>query len=190
MQDRARFFVEFIRRPYQTASITPSSSHLAEAMTRGLGLDRATSVLELGPGTGVFTEVIVRALNPSARLRCFEINADLARGVATRFPTAHVINDSAENLAAHVSPGEGIDAVVSGLPWVIMSGDQQRRLLEPSVRALRKGGLFATFAYSHAAWLPAGRRLKRLLESLFDRVDVSETIWRNVPPAFVYRCRK
>jgi phospholipid N-methyltransferase len=189
--DRAYFLAEFIRRPFLTASITPSSRHLARAMVSDLGLSAADTVVELGPGTGVFTRLIELELNPLARLICVEINPDLARRVAERFPRALVVNDSAESLARHLTDtGTGVDCVISGLPWVILSAETQRRLLEPAVRALKPGGRFATFAYSHAAWLPAGRRFKALLESNFSRVEVSPHVWRNLPPAFVYRCRR
>jgi len=154
-------------------------------------LTNAETVVELGPGTGVFTRAIVRDLGPRARLICIEINSALARTVAERFPRAVVVNDSAENLARHVGETEpGVDCVISGLPWVILSGEEQKRLLEPAARALRPGGTFATFAYSHAAWLPAGRRFRAMLESNFSSVETSAHVWRNFPPAFVYRCRK
>lgn len=191
VRDRAHFLAEFLRKPFHTASITPSSRYLASAMVERMGLGEATTVVELGPGTGVFTRFIVRELKPEARLICLEINPELARRVAERFPRAWVVNDSAENLARHLGhPDPGVDCVISGLPWVILSAEDQKRLLEPAVRALRPGGGFATFAYSHAAWLPAGRRFRAMLESSFSRVDISAPVWRNLPPAFVYHCRK
>lgn len=160
-------------------------------MVARAGLIHAEIVVELGPGTGVFTRLIVRDLAPRARLICIEINPVLARKVAERFPRAVVVNDSAENLARHLGrPDAEVDSAISGLPWVILSGEDQKRLLEPAVRALRPGGTFATFAYSHAAWLPAGRRFKAMLESNFSSVEISAHVWRNLPPAFVYRCRK
>ncbi len=191
LRDRAHFLAEFVRRPFHTASITPSSGHLAEAMVARANLVRAETVVELGPGTGVFTRLIVRDLAPRAQLICIEINPGLARRVAERFPRAQVVNDSAENLGRHLRrPDSEVDCVISGLPWVILSGEDQKRLLEPAVRALRPGGTFATFGYSHAAWLPAGRRFKAMLESNFSSVETSAHVWRNLPPAFVYRCRK
>jgi phospholipid N-methyltransferase len=191
LRDRAHFLAEFVRRPFHTASITPSSQRLAEMMVVRAELAGAETVVELGPGTGAFTRLIVRDLGSRARLICIEINPVLAKTMAARFPRALVVNDSAENLARHLgAPGPKVDCVISGLPWVIMSGEDQRRLLEPAVLALRPGGTFTTFAYSHAAWLPAGRRFRAMLESHFSDVEVSPHVWRNLPPAFVYRCRK
>ena len=38
--------------------------------------------------------------------------------------------------------------------------------------------------------LPAGKRFQRLLEEHFDPVVRSRVTWMNLPPAFVYRCRR
>jgi phospholipid N-methyltransferase len=109
-----------------------------------------------------------------------------------QFPRAHIINDSAARLDEHLrAQGHAsADCVLSGLPWAGFSGEEQRRVLSAVVRALRPGGLMTTYAYNHTAWLPGGRRFRKLLESTFSDVSTTRTEWRNLPPAFVYRCRK
>jgi len=52
------------------------------------------------------------------------------------------------------------------------------------------GGQFATFAYWQGVILPAGRRFSKRLRGSFCDVGRSHTVWRNLPPAFVYRCVK
>ena len=192
MRDRVRFFSAFVRRPFDTGSITPSSAHLAEAMVEDMGLPDADTVVELGPGTGVFTRVIEKQLRPEARFLSFEINPDMAAELKRRFPRVHIVNDSVENIRQHLmSAGRhDVDSAISGLPWAAFSPDRQETLLDATVQALKPGGRFATFAYSHAAWLPPGRRFRELLESRFKHVETSKVVWRNTPPAFVYRCRK
>lgn len=190
VRERAEFLGAFMRQPFVTASLTPSSSYLAEAMVAGMRIDRARTVVELGPGTGAFTRVIERELSPSARFVCMEINADFARSLAARFPCAQVVNDSAANLDRYLPEDVEIDCVVSGLPWVLFAPEEQRLLLEPVARRLRRGGVFATFGYSHGFWLPAGQRFRTLLREHFRCVEVSRPVWRNFPPAFVYRCER
>jgi phosphatidylethanolamine/phosphatidyl-N-methylethanolamine N-methyltransferase len=192
MRDRAKFLAAFVRRPFDTGSITPSSPQLAAAMVEGMGLAEADTVVELGPGTGVFTERIVEQLKPAARLFCMEINCGMAEELTRRFPGIRVVNDTVENLSQHLAAEarQSVDAIVSGLPWAAFSPDRQRRLLDAALAPLRTGGRFATFAYSHAAWMPPARHFRELLDARFSEVDTSKVIWRNVPPAFVYRCRK
>lgn len=191
MRDRARFLAAFVRRPFDTGSITPSSAYLAEAMVEGMNIPEADTVVELGPGTGVFTRVIEQQLKPGAHFLSFEINSELAERLKGRFPRVQVISDSVENIRKHLDAAgcPHVSATVSGLPWAAFSTERQMTLLDATIGAMKPGGRFATFAYSHAAWLPAGRRFRELLDSRFKHVETSKVIWRNTPPAFVYRCR-
>ena len=61
------FLREFIARPATTGAIAPSSRFLAQAMVEEIELHTAEAVLEYGPGTGVFTEFILRELRPGAK---------------------------------------------------------------------------------------------------------------------------
>jgi phospholipid N-methyltransferase len=192
MRDRAKFLAAFVRRPLVTGSITPSSVHLAETIVAGMGIEAADTIVELGPGTGVFTRLIHERMKPEARFLCFEVNEDLVPDLRSRFPKADVINDSIENLSRHLEKTgrSSVDVAISGLPWAAFSQQQQQTLLDAAVGPLRKGAAFATFAYSHAAWLPPGQRFRKLLDSRFSRVETSGIVWKNIPPAFVYRCWK
>ncbi len=192
MRDHVQFLGAFVKRPLDTGAVAPSSARLAAAMAETMGLAEAHVVVELGPGTGAFTRVIQNHLRPDAHLLCLEINPELASALADRFPRAQVVNDSAENMGQHIQAlgRSSADCVISGLPWAAFSRERQRKLLSAVVAVLRPGGRFATFAYIHAAWLPPGRRFRRLLESTFPDVTTSRVVWRNLPPAFVYRCSK
>jgi phosphatidylethanolamine/phosphatidyl-N-methylethanolamine N-methyltransferase len=173
---------EFLRHPMLTGAIAPSSPRLAETMTAGLGLERAANVAELGPGTGVFTEAILALLRPEARLTAVEINPRFAAELSERFPRADVVTGSAERLAL-----DGVDIVVSGLPWTAMTADRQQRILDAVTAALAPNGRFTTFAYAHTAWTPPARRFAASLRSRFAVVERTPVVWGNLPPAFVYR---
>jgi phosphatidylethanolamine/phosphatidyl-N-methylethanolamine N-methyltransferase len=173
---------EFLRHPVLTGAIAPSSPRLAETMTAGLGLERAVRVVELGPGTGVFTEAVLALLRPEARFTAYEINPRFASSLRERFPDVDVVTGSAEHLAV-----DHVDVVVSGLPWTAMTADRQRRILDAVTAALAPNGRFTTFAYAHAAWTPPARRFAASLRSRFAVVERTSVVWGNLPPAFVYR---
>ncbi|MFJ9626276.1 class I SAM-dependent methyltransferase [Streptomyces sp. NPDC091280] len=178
---------EFIRRPLMTGAVAASSRRLAYAMTEGGGLERAGLVVELGPGTGVFTDAILARLAPAARLVAIELNPVLAARLSAtrRDPRLTVVRASATELAAVV--GEPVDAVVSGLPWTVMPRERRGRVLDAVAEVLTPGGRFTTFAYLHAAWTPPARDLAAELACRFGRSERSKTVWANVPPAFVHR---
>ncbi len=193
LQERVRFLFEFARHPRSTGAIGPSSPELAEAMVRGMGLETADLVVELGAGTGAFTTAIVDQLTPEARFMAMELNPRMAESLHNDFaPEAvEVVCASAEHLCAHLDDGAGrVDAIISSLPWVCFNAQLQRAILQEIRRALRPGGRFSTFAYAHAAWLPSGLKFRRELRSVFPECEILPIVWRNLPPAFIYRCER
>lgn len=192
LRDHARFLGAFFRGPVRVGAIAPSSHWLADRMSEDMGLRDARTVIELGPGTGVFTRAICDRVAPDALVMAVEINPEMAALLTDRYPRVRVVNDSAEHLDRLLGAAGRVeaDAILSGLPWAGFSRDLQERLLIAVLKVLRPGGRFATFAYSHAAWLPPGRRFRRLLEQHFGTVRTTGIVWRNLPPAFVYRCER
>jgi phospholipid N-methyltransferase len=191
--ERLHFLFQFARNPRVTGAIAPSSIHLAEAMVADMDLEFADHVVELGAGTGVFTSVIADCLHEAARFTVMEINPRLAASLQRTFDdTVDVVCGSAADLCRHLDDDDGgsVDAIVSGLPWVTFDACMQKNILLEIHRALRPGGKFCTFAYAHAAWLPSGQKFRGKLELIFRKTEVLPIVWRNLPPAFIYRCEK
>jgi phospholipid N-methyltransferase len=192
VREHAAFLAAFLRDPFTTGSVAPSSRWLAARMVREAGLADARTVVELGPGTGAITQAIVRDLEGEALFVAVEFNPAFAAALARGFPRARVLNDTAERLPALLAEQErpSADCILSRLPFAAFPKAQQERLLDAVERALAPGGRFVTYAYIPAAWLAPGRSLRRLLESRFPRLETTPVVWRNLPPAFVYRCVK
>ncbi len=155
-------------------------------------LEEASTVVELGPGTGAFTGAISAKLKSDALFIAVELNPDFARILRGQFPGVVVINDSAERLTDFLAERARAhaDTILCSLPWAGFPADLQERLMKAIVAALKPGGRFASFAYLHASILPAARRFRQRLEANFATVTTSRTVWRNLPPAFVYRCTR
>jgi phosphatidylethanolamine/phosphatidyl-N-methylethanolamine N-methyltransferase len=175
---------EFLRHPGITGAVAASSRRLAVTMVAGIGVERADHVVELGPGTGVFTEALLARLKPGACLTAIELNPRLANDLARRLPMVEVVTGSAENLTRHVQKA---DVIVSGLPWALFPDERQQRILDQIGEVLAPGGRFATFAYAHASWMPTARRFEAALARRFGFVGRSRMVWGNLPPAFVHR---
>jgi phosphatidylethanolamine/phosphatidyl-N-methylethanolamine N-methyltransferase len=187
-----RFFSEFLRDPAKIGAVAPSSPALAREMVSEIDLPKASVVVEYGPGTGSFTREIAGRLGPEAFFVAIESNPRMASAFRTRFPKVSLVEESAVNAPAILERlgAEKADCVVSGLPWAAFSDSAQDRLLDSTLSALRDGGRFTTFAYLQGLTLPAGRRFRRKLAQRFSEVGRSRVVWRNLPPAFVYRCVK
>jgi len=170
-------------------AVVPSSDELGRRITEAIDLERARTIVELGPGTGALTRFIVERAAPDAHVMAVEIDHGFAETIRARYPRVAVVHGSAERLPEYVN-GTPADCIVSGLPWAAFPARQQTQILDAVLAALKPGGWFATFAYIHAAWLPGGARFRSKLDRSFSAVSLSPVIWNNVPPAFVYRCRK
>jgi phospholipid N-methyltransferase len=187
---RVTFLTQFLRHPLATGAIAPSSRHLARAMVAGMDLARARVIIEYGPGTGVFTREILRRRAPDAVFFAVERNAVLAAELRQRFPGIRVFEESAASIRdlAGRAGVEAADCILCGLPWASFGNDLQETILAATRSVLRHGGRFATFAYLQGLLLPSGQRFRQKLARTFSRVRRSPIVWRNLPPAFVYRC--
>ena len=192
MKDSLLFFYNFVRHPKSTGAVFPSSRRLAEKMIDGAGLETAASVVELGPGTGAFTGTIAERLDDPGIYLGLELREKFAAIVQDKFPQLLVVNDSAEKIVENLGKidRQEADAIISGLPWAAFDSNLQKRIMKSVTAALAPGGKFSTFTYLHACRLPAGKRFRALLDDNFSDVQTSKTVWRNLPPAFVYHCTK
>lgn len=190
MGDTATFLKNFLRHPTQVGAIAPSSPGLVAAMTDWFDWEGARGVVEFGPGTGVFTEAVAKNLHDQAHFFAIERSPELAATTRQRCPGITIYEDSVVNVAelCRRESIERVDAIVCGLPWASFSDSLQCEIMDAMFDVLAPGGQFATFAYWQGVALPAGLRFSRRLHEKFASVERSPTVWRNLPPAFVYRC--
>jgi phospholipid N-methyltransferase len=187
-----RFFKEAILAPHTTGAIAPSSRHLARVIVDKADVDNAGRILEIGPGTGVFTEHILERKKGDAHFVALERNPNFAADLREKFPAARIVHGCATELPTHALEHEfhEADSIVSGLPWTIFDPKLQRTILGGIRDVLGPGGTFATFAYFGPHWLPGGQHFRDLLRGVFPDTRTSRVVLRNFPPAFVYYCRK
>jgi phospholipid N-methyltransferase len=186
------FIKEFALNPNSIGAIAPSSDFLGSEIVNELGLEQARSVLEYGPGTGALTRHVMATIPRDCTLVAIERNPVFAQQLRAQFPKMTLHEGSVADVRKICDQYgvSSVDCIVSGLPWAAFSLEMQREYLNAMMTVLRPGGRFATFAYLHGLALPAGRRFADLLPEYFVEIKRSRVIWRNVPPAFVYRCRR
>jgi phospholipid N-methyltransferase len=184
-----RFVAAFAREPLKIGAVWPSSKVLSRTVVDCCAFKTDDLVVELGAGTGAFTGLLLKRLSRRGQLLAVEINPANADVLRRRFPYCDVIEDSAENLVAYLN-GQKADCIVSGLAWGSMFPQTQDGIFQAILDSLRPGGQFIAFAYAHAAWLPTALRFRQNLFRHFKSVESTPIIWRNLPPAFVYCCRR
>jgi len=186
------FLKRFLANPGIVGALLPSSPALCREITDKINIEGSEAVVELGPGTGVITDEILARLNPQAKFIAIELDEKLYQSLRRNRPHLNIINDTAENLPEIMKAAEikHLNTIVSGLPWAAFPEKMQLGILNAIVNSLCDGGYFTTFAYLQGLLLPAGKRFKKLLKETFRDVNISRVVWKNFPPAIVYRCKK
>lgn len=167
--------------PLGVGAISPSSQALAVAMTANL-TPEVGRVLELGSGTGVFARHLVsRGFDP-AQLVLVEQDPRLAQTLQRGLPGATVLQVPAQELDAHHPVLVGITAVICGLPLRNMSQALQRQILAALARVMAGEGVVYLFTYGLGCPIAPD-----LLTSCGWSAVRIQLVWRNLPPASVYR---
>lgn len=179
------FLNEFVKFPRNTGAIAPSSNKLARKMIDSILFNEAKVIVELGPGTGVFTKEIMKQKKKETLLILIEINENFYRNLQKKYEhdeTVQVFHGSAENIREYMTELniEAIDYVLSGLPFTSLPLDVSKRILENSKELLVPKGKFITFQYSLVK--------KAFIQGYFPSISAKK-VWLNFPPAFVLSCK-
>lgn len=180
--DALAFFRAWVSNPLQVAAISPSGAALANLITHEISADSGP-VLELGPGTGVFTRALLARGVRERDLVLVEHSPDFASLLRHRFPAARVHHMDATRLSeVDLFEHSVVGNVVSGLPLLSMKPKKVIAILAGAFGYLRPGGTFYQFTYGPSC--PVSRRI-------LDRFDLKAAriggTLLNAPPASVYR---
>ena len=176
------FFLSWLSDPQRVGAIAPSGSALADLITKEI-TPASAPVIELGPGTGVFTQKLLEKGIREQDLILIEYGSEFVSELQLRFPAARVIWMDAGRLGAvKVAEDGSVGSVVSGLPLLNMSTRRVISILNGAFRYLRPNGAFYQFTYGPRVPVP---------RPILDRLGLKATrlgrIINNLPPATVYR---
>jgi phosphatidylethanolamine/phosphatidyl-N-methylethanolamine N-methyltransferase len=181
----ALFFLRtWMRDPRQIGAVVPSGPALARLITANID-HRTGPVIELGPGTGVFTRALLARGVPRHRLALVEADHGFADALTRRYPDVHVLRMDAAQLGQTqpLFDNEGASTIVSGLPMLSMPAQQVAAIVHGAFeRQLRQDGAFYQFTYGLRCPLP-----RELLQRLGLEAHRVGRTWWNLPPASVYR---
>jgi phospholipid N-methyltransferase len=185
LTSRINFFREAIKNLKTSGTVAPSSRFLAKKMLKGINFSKVEVIVELGPGNGAITKYILKKLPPKATLICFEINDNFYQQLKTiKNPQLVVINASAEKIKEEINAlgFSKTSHIISSLPLTIIPNQISNEILEKSYEILKINGLFIQYQYS----LTYYKRLKTVFKEAIS-LDFEPL---NIPPAFIYRCKK
>jgi len=174
-------FLDGIRKnPRHTGAIFPSGPVLAREMASFVDVSVPGTVIELGPGTGIFTEALLKHGVAPENLVLIEYNSDFCKFLRAHFPNVRVIEGSAFDIES-ICEAEGIahvSSIISGLPLLNFPMDMRVDLVEAAFRLMDARGKYVQFTYGAKPSIP-----QRLVSG---KVSPGKRIWRNFPPATVW----
>lgn len=180
--DTLLFLREWIKHPPNVATCAPSGRALASLITSGI-TPRTGPVLELGPGTGVFTQALLARGVPEKDLTLVELGSSFVRLLQSRFPRARVLWLDVTKLRSEMTlQADSFGAAVSGLGFLNMKEEQIKKVLQSVFSYLRPNGSFYFFTYGSKSSVP-----EPVLTSLGLRVTRVGKTYLNIPPAIVYQ---
>lgn len=208
LRQQATFVKQFGTRFETTGSLIPSSRFVAKAITRYVQQrkENPIRVLECGPGTGPFTDRIVRLLKPGDTYHLVELNehfVDILRQRFSQEPHWKQVAEMAEIYQLPLqdfAPEEKYDFIVSGLPHVNFPAEVVEAITASYFKLLKPGGMLSYFEYMYVRpirkMVTFGsdrrriREVNAVLEEHISRHRVRrESILINVPPAWVQHLR-
>lgn len=179
-----RFLMQYILHPRTTGAIFPSSKKLACKMIESIDFNNCECIVEFGPGTGAFTEELLKRRNANTKIILIEYNEEFYRILEDKYKEMekiYIINDSAENIEYYIKKYDinKVDYIVSGLPFASLPKEMTEAISERTRKVLSHGGIFITFQYS--------KLKKSLINAYFQSINIKKE-FINIPPAYVFYC--
>lgn len=172
------FGVNFLKNPLRNASVIPSSVWARRAMLKNINFRSVHSIVELGPGTGTFTEEIIRRSKPGTKIILIEIEKSYVRLLRKKFGKRVIVENSSAHLLDEVLAKHGLeraDLIISGLPF------PPEKIKKQIFRSIRRqtdqGTIFRFFTY-----------MPPVIKKVYKTLPIKKLFFvpRNFPPLWVF----
>lgn len=182
-------YVKAFLKDKDVAAVTSSSTFGMRHVCRPVDFDRAHTVVEYGPGTGVFTRYFLERMPADGRLLAIEANSELASVLKEKVSDPRLIVCEGDARNAHqLMENYGMaeaDYVISGIPFSWLDPEGRRELMKQTYEILASDGMFLAY---QTFWQPDAH-LKEPAQEYFPSVW-TEFELLNLPPMRIYRASK
>lgn len=169
------FLKRFVRNPKHLGSVIPSSRKLASFVGNFVSKTESKYVVELGPGTGRFTEELLKL---DIKLTCVEIDDYLCSFLRKHFIDLDIIKGDARNLG-EILPEKirgNVSTIVSGIPLMNLSKKIRNEIIDSCFSVLKDNGKLLQFTYNPLPLIPPHNY----------KCEKIGVVWTNLPPAILW----
>ena len=181
------WFRNYLKHPLQLGALFPSGATLSKLMVQHIEPRNSGHVLELGAGTGSYTQALVLKGIAPEKLIIIEQSPEFVALLKSNFPACTIVEGDARNVVEILnSLGiEECDEIVSGIPLNAMNAGLRKAICSEAFTILKPGGSFVQVSYLPRCSIPADTMTYHNTTKIFCGIAVT-----NLPPAFVWRARK
>lgn len=185
LADDLRFIKGWIREPKTVGSIKPTGRNAAKLMVSQIP-QSDLPILELGPGTGVITSMMLEMGIDPKRITSIEFDAGFCEHLRKEYPSVNFIKGDAFNLDETLKDYKGTKfcAVLSGIPLLNFKKDEREKLISGALEWVEGDGPFVQLCYGPNPPVPEKKNI----------FTARPTKWvlANIPPArfWVYKAVK
>ena len=198
-----RFIKEEILDYHCVGAILPSSKYLAKEIVSEIPKDPSAPkrrILEIGPGTGAFTDKIISRMNPGDELHLVEYDAKFCAILRRKYghlPQVKIFQQSILDYTAD----QPYDYVVSGLPLNAFEPEAAEKIFSNVETLTKQGGRVSYFDYNclmgvwkvfqrNKSTLATVNAVTKMKDRFFDQCGLRKAVVvRNIPPARVVHHR-
>lgn len=180
---QSTFLKKFIDDTY-VGAVTQTSKFGVKNVCSKIDFSKDLTLVEYGPGDGVFTKYLLDRMTPNSTLIAIEANSDFVNELRLiSDPRLKIVHGKAEHvrdiLGALGKPHA--DYVISGIPFTFFRPSQRAALVQSTHESLGKGGKFLLYQYSPL--------MTPYLAREFNEVTLG-FVPINMPPMFVMEAKK
>ena len=175
-------FLKTFIKDKDVASITPTSMHCVKKVCTNIDFSEDFTLVEYGPGDGVFSRYLLKQMSPGSRLILIEANANFVDHLRKTINDSRVqVHNILAGDVTTVLPPDligNVDYVLSGIPFSFLKKDRKIQVLEATKTILKPDGLFLAYQTSG--------HLKKPVMEVFGNYE-TDFVPLNIPPYFIYK---
>lgn len=180
-------------------AFAPSTSYLADAMTKIVEAPQVFNILEVGAGTGAITKTLAKKMRPSQRADVVEIFPALFSLLNKRFSSTPSMHIHCSDIM-HFQPERSYDLIISSLPFNAFMPELTQAVIDHLITLAKPGCYMSFFEYrilqGLMPWVMPAKKFaqfqasRAIIERFIKRYKIDETsVYRNFPPAVVHHVR-
>ena len=175
-----RYLFKNFLKDKQIGSIVSSSKFAVNRVCNKLDFSGRKIIVEYGPGTGVFTKILLERMSPESKLILIETNKDMI-SILKRIkdPRVFIFNDTAENVENILRQcgEETADYIISGIPFSFIKKEEKHKILGNTRKVLSSNGTFLVYQFTLT--------VVGYLKKYFSQISY-DFVFLNIPPLFIF----